>query len=240
MQAINAQNEDVFLGGFGTPLDWSMNFLYYLFPSFKRNLRRTFTTPLSPVLFVPDQDEVPPGARPVSYLSFHARVGHNSRFIGLSDDDYKELGGVEYRALTLSLWIVSGVSRFPFCFQFTKRVVYEAAPVQYYIAMMLIPFAVLSPYMSMSRWKDEFLPPNQHRVINPIWLVRAAMIRSCLTNCPVTTQVYRLSGCRRMGKHRAFAGRPKPGAFPDCIPVARIRDVVGARWQYWLCECAPT
>jgi len=37
--------------------------------------------------------------------------------------------------------------------------------------MLLIPFAVLAPYMSMSRWKDEFLPPNQHRVINPIWWV---------------------------------------------------------------------
>jgi hypothetical protein len=106
--------------------------------------------------------------------------------------------------------------------------------------MVLIPFTVLSPYMSMSRWKDDFLPPNQHRVINPVWLVRATMIRSCLKICPDTAQVYRLSGCWRMGKHRFFAGRPKPGAFPDCIPAAHIRDVVGARWQYWLCECART
>jgi hypothetical protein len=89
-----------------------MNCLTYWFPSFKRNLQRTLTTPLSPVLFVPDQGEVPPGARPVSYLRFHARVGHNSRFIGLSDDDYEELGGVEYHALTVLLWIVSGVSSF--------------------------------------------------------------------------------------------------------------------------------
>jgi len=33
----------------------------------------------------------------------------------------------------------------------------------------LIPFAILAPYMSMSKWKENFLPPNQHRVINPIW-----------------------------------------------------------------------
>ncbi len=50
-------------------------------------------------------------------LRFNARVGHNSRFIGLSDDDYEELDGVGYRVLTVLLWIVSGVSTFPFCFQ---------------------------------------------------------------------------------------------------------------------------
>jgi hypothetical protein len=101
-----------------------MNYLYHLFPSFKQKLHRTLTAPLSPVLFVPDQvldqAEVPLGARPVSYLSFYARVGHNSRFIGLSDDDREELGGVEYRALSVLLWIVSGVSRFPSFFLLIK------------------------------------------------------------------------------------------------------------------------
>lgn len=62
------------------------------------------------MLLVSERGEVPPGARPVSYLSFNARVGHNSRFIGLSEDDYEELGGVEYRALIVLLWTVSGVS----------------------------------------------------------------------------------------------------------------------------------
>jgi hypothetical protein len=112
VQTINPQHRDDLLGGFGNPLEWFMKLLNYWFPSFKRNLQRTLTTPLSPVLLVPDQGEVPPGARPVSYLRFYARVGHNSRFIGLSDDDYEELGGVEYRALTVLLWIVSGVSPF--------------------------------------------------------------------------------------------------------------------------------
>ncbi|KAF8470908.1 TrkH-domain-containing protein, partial [Russula ochroleuca] len=147
VSTITPQHSDDFLGGFGNPLDWSMNCLTYLFPSFKRNLQRALTTPQSPVLFVPDQGEIPPGAHPVSYLTFPARVGHNSRFIGLSDDDHKELGGLEYRALAVLLWIVSG----------------------YYIAMLLIPLVALSPYMSMSKWKDDFLPPNQHRVINPVW-----------------------------------------------------------------------
>jgi hypothetical protein len=160
-----------------------MNCLTYLFPSFKRNLQRALTTPQSPVLFVPDQGEIPPGAHPVSYLTFPARVGHNSRFIGLSDDDHKELGGLEYRALAVLLWIVSGVSTFLLSSTHKKRVVYESAHAQYYIAMLLIPLVALSPYMSMSKWKDDFLPPNQHRVINPVWLVRAAIIRSRLTSC---------------------------------------------------------
>ena len=157
-----------------------MNYLYHLFPSLKQKLHRTLTTPLSPELFiserVSDPSEVPPGARTVSYLSFHARVGHNSRFIGLSDDDHEELGGVEYRALTVLLWIVSGVSIFLF-FLLHKTGYLRNHACQYYILTLLISFTVLSPYMSMSRWKGNFLPPNQYRVINPVWLVRVAMIR---------------------------------------------------------------
>ncbi|KAH8982284.1 TrkH-domain-containing protein, partial [Lactarius akahatsu] len=146
VQTINPQHKDDTLG-FGSPVNWFVETLQRLFPSLGRNIHRTFTMPDAPRLLVSDQGEVPPGARPVSYLSFKARVGHNSRFIGLSDDDYEELGGVEYRALSALLWIVSG----------------------YYFITLLIPVAVLAPYMSMSKWKDNFQPPNQHRVINPVW-----------------------------------------------------------------------
>ena len=83
------------------------------FLSLPQAKRSTYAhNPTSTVLFVSDRGEVPLGARPVPYLRFNARVGHNLRFIGLSDDDYQELGGVEYRALTALLWIVSGVSAF--------------------------------------------------------------------------------------------------------------------------------
>ena len=101
-----------------------MNVVHHFFPSLKRNVRRTLTIPQAPVLLVSDRGEVPPGARPVPYLRFNARVGYNSRFIGLSDDDYQELGGVEYRALTVLLWIVSGVSAF-LLHLLTKIGVYE-------------------------------------------------------------------------------------------------------------------
>lgn len=146
VQTINPQHKDDTLG-FGSPVNWFTKILHHLFPSLGRNIHRTLTIPDTPRLFVSDRGEVPPGARPVSYLRFNARVAHNSRFIGLSDDDYDELGGVEYRALSSLLWIVSG----------------------YYLVTLLVPFAVIAPYMSMPKWKNNFLPPKQHRVINPVW-----------------------------------------------------------------------
>ncbi|KAI9442969.1 TrkH-domain-containing protein [Lactarius indigo] len=146
VQTIDLQHKDDALG-FGSPVNWFTGILHRLFPSLGRNIHRTLTMPDTPRLLVSDRGEVPPGARPVSYLSFKARVGHNSRFLGLSDDDYEELGGVEYRALSTLLWIVSG----------------------YYFGTLLISIAVVAPYMSMSKWKDNFRPPNQHRVINPVW-----------------------------------------------------------------------
>jgi len=113
VQTINPQHQDDNFGGFPNPLTWSINLLHLLFPSLERKIRRTLTVPLTPVLLAPDQGKIPQGARAVPYLRVPMRVGHNSRFIRLSDDDYEELGGVEYRALTALLWIVSGVSTFP-------------------------------------------------------------------------------------------------------------------------------
>jgi hypothetical protein len=46
----------------------------------------------------------------VAYISFAAVVGRNSRFEGLTEEQMEELGGVEYRALRVLLWIVIGVS----------------------------------------------------------------------------------------------------------------------------------
>ena len=40
---------------------------------------------------------------------------------------------------------------------------------QYYFFSLVIPFVVLAPYMSQSRWANTFLIPNQHRNISPVW-----------------------------------------------------------------------
>ncbi|KAH8982185.1 hypothetical protein EDB86DRAFT_3086381 [Lactarius hatsudake] len=43
---------------------------------------------------------------------------------------------------------------------------------QFYLVTLLISFAVVSPYMSISKWKDNFRPPKRHRVINPRAVIR--------------------------------------------------------------------
>ena len=62
--------------------------------------------------------------------------------------------------------------------------------------------------------------------------------------CRPNTQVFRLSGCQRMGERWLVAGRPKLGAFPDSIPATHIHGMVGTRRQYRFCEricvCVPT
>ncbi|ETW82205.1 potassium transporter [Heterobasidion irregulare TC 32-1] len=68
-------------------------------------------------------------------------------FYGLSDHDCEELGGVEYRALTALLWIVPA----------------------YAVGTLGTAFVVTAPYMSLARWRSNFQPPRQHRVINPVW-----------------------------------------------------------------------
>lgn len=40
---------------------------------------------------------------------------------------------------------------------------------QYYFGLLAISFIVTAPYMSLSRWEENFLPPLQHKVINPVW-----------------------------------------------------------------------
>ncbi|KAF5393461.1 hypothetical protein D9757_000476 [Collybiopsis confluens] len=86
-------------------------------------------------------ENIPPGAKIVSYFSFDAVVGRNSAFPLLSDEQMDELGGVEYRALYALLWIVAG----------------------YHIGVQLIAFIVISSYISIPKWKDDFLPPALHR-----------------------------------------------------------------------------
>lgn len=46
--------------------------------------------------------------KPVSYITFDATVGRNSHFRHLTTAQQEELGGVEYRALTVLMRIVVG------------------------------------------------------------------------------------------------------------------------------------
>lgn len=80
-----------------------------LFPKLSHKLTTTVTIPTIQSLVPSRTNEAPPGAKPVTYISFDAIVGHNSTFHLLTSDQLDEIGGVEYRALNALLWIVGCV-----------------------------------------------------------------------------------------------------------------------------------
>lgn len=108
---------EVGFGGFPGPRELFARSSRALFPSLYRGLHRTLTIPRTSTL-VPQNDRHVPvsdeAARMVEYLSFVANVKNNSQFQGLTEEQIMELGGVEYRALTVLLWIVPIVSLLKF------------------------------------------------------------------------------------------------------------------------------
>jgi hypothetical protein len=62
-----------------------------------------------------------PNAKVVPYISFNAIVGRNSNFRNLTNEQLEELGGIEYRALNVLLWIIGLVSARSLIFQNVSR-----------------------------------------------------------------------------------------------------------------------
>lgn len=83
------------------------------FPGLQTRLTRTLTMPRTATLLSHAGGQGPPGARVVPYISFPATVGRNSAFQMLTEENLEELGGVEYRALKMLLWIVGCVCHSP-------------------------------------------------------------------------------------------------------------------------------
>jgi len=83
-------------------------------------------------------------SRPVNYIGFDTTVGRNSRFIGLSSSQRAELGGVEYRALSLLLKIVPS----------------------YLILVQLIPMIVMAPIFASGRYIWLFKDTDQGTMTN--------------------------------------------------------------------------
>ncbi|KAJ7594901.1 cation transport protein-domain-containing protein [Mycena floridula] len=134
-------------GGFPMPHELVHSFFSWCFPKLKRQLTRTVTIPRTTTIASMHSDNPPPGAKHVSYITFKAEVGRNSTFGDLTTEDLEELGGVEYRALNALLWIVGG----------------------YHICVHLLAFVVIAPYMSLSKWKQDFLPPALHKPVHSTW-----------------------------------------------------------------------
>jgi hypothetical protein len=93
-----------------------------LFPRFQRRLSRVMTIPATTSL-VPTNAAQPalPNAKVVPYISFNAIVGRNSNFRNLTNEQLEELGGIEYRALNVLLWIIGLVSARSLIFQNVSR-----------------------------------------------------------------------------------------------------------------------
>ena len=98
-------------GGFPTPFQIAKGLIQQLAPKASLSLGKTFTMPRTNTLtgrgtMSADGAE----GKEVPYISFSAIVGRNSRFTDLTDEQKDELGGVEYRALRILLYVVIGVS----------------------------------------------------------------------------------------------------------------------------------
>ncbi len=96
-------------GGFPGPVQLLLRLFRALFPGLERRLVRTVTLPRTQTLQSAGVGTVGGEGKLQRYLTFDAVVGRNSRFHLLTDEHLRELGGVEFRALTALLWIVGGV-----------------------------------------------------------------------------------------------------------------------------------
>ncbi|GAA5892072.1 hypothetical protein JCM6882_005687 [Rhodosporidiobolus microsporus] len=86
--------------------------------------------------------------KPVTYISFDAVVGRNSKFHGLTTAQQEELGGVEYRALTLLIRIVPA----------------------YWLLSQLIAVLCLAPWLTYSKtYRPLFESPDID--FSPTWFV---------------------------------------------------------------------
>lgn len=99
-------------GGFPMPHEIGKRLFQKAFPERAKTLTQTLTMPRTNTIgrrgtIIPDVQKEP--EKEVPYISFAAVVGRNSRFTGLTDEQMEELGGVEYRALRVLMWIVIGV-----------------------------------------------------------------------------------------------------------------------------------
>jgi hypothetical protein len=99
-------------GGFPSPLKLIAQLAKKAFPGQHRSLTQTLTMPRTNTIgrkgTIVSETETGVG-KEVPYISFAAVVGRNSRFEGLTGDQMDELGGVEYRALKVLMWIVIAV-----------------------------------------------------------------------------------------------------------------------------------
>ncbi|GAA5876158.1 hypothetical protein JCM16303_007040 [Sporobolomyces ruberrimus] len=144
-------------GGFPNPLVAAAGFARSRIPAMRNAVERTVTIPRTTTMMSTHSHDSRMGTttfagsesnyiKPVSYITFDAVVGRNSRFHGLTTAQQEELGGVEYRALTLLLRLVTG----------------------YYFVGQLLAVLVLAPWLTYSgTYRPVFEDPAW--AVNPTW-----------------------------------------------------------------------
>ncbi|XP_006461265.1 hypothetical protein AGABI2DRAFT_70136 [Agaricus bisporus var. bisporus H97] len=147
-------------GGFPMPFSLLNSIVSKAFPKFKRRLSRTVTMPATTSLVTTHSAQrAPPNAKAVPYISFNTTVGRNSNFDNLTNQQLEELGGLEYRALNVLLWMIGA----------------------YYIGFQVLGVVITLPYMYQQRWRTAFDPPTNERHVTPGWFT-VYQISSSLTN----------------------------------------------------------
>lgn len=141
-------------GGFPNPLYAAASLAKSKIPALRNAIERTATMPRTTTIrSTHSHGEASTGGvkheasgnfKPVSYITFDAVVGRNSKFHGLTTAQQEELGGVEYRALTVLLRIVFA----------------------YWLGVQLLAVLLLAPWLSTSsRWA----PVTRDSNANPTW-----------------------------------------------------------------------
>ncbi|KAG8934849.1 low affinity potassium transporter [Tulasnella sp. 417] len=146
-------------GGFPGPFDMIARIVRKLFPSIEDRITIPRTeTLVSNLNATTGGSTGGPAPRAVPYLRFDTVVGRNSVFHDLTQEKLEELGGVEYRALTILMWLV-GISA-----DANGR---SCLKPQYHVCMPIIVFVIIGPYVSQPRWRSTF--DDQTGYVAPPW-----------------------------------------------------------------------
>ncbi|OCF73744.1 potassium ion transporter [Kwoniella mangroviensis CBS 8886] len=140
-------------GGFPTPFEIGKRLFRKAFPRTTNNLTKSLT--MAKTMTVPRTNTTAGrgsiaaasgNEKEVPYISFAAVVGRNSMFHSLTTEQMDELGGVEYRALRVLLYIVVG----------------------YFIFFQLAAFVIIAPYISAQGRYDHVFEA-QPRMVQIPW-----------------------------------------------------------------------
>ncbi|GAA5966622.1 hypothetical protein JCM3765_005679 [Sporobolomyces pararoseus] len=133
------------LGGFPNPVESVFKWIASRVDSFLRRRQNDF--PRTSTLVSLRSTNRGEGAHNLERVVSQIAVGRNSRFLNLTTEQAEDLGGVEYRALSLLLKIVVG----------------------YWLLLQLIGVTTIAPWMTYSKTYRPVFEPAGSRPINPTW-----------------------------------------------------------------------